>query len=126
MSDRKHNFFLNIIAVGLGLDGLFLLQAALLDDLPGFAMVLYLFFSIITLAIARGFWKRKGWAFLLVSVQLLMSWMGGLIMTIVQMDHGGWGDASIYAYGFLGTNVLIAYLGRRSMEERFRPHLIVH
>ncbi len=126
MNDRIHKLLLNGIAICIGLGGLFLLQAAFLDDHGGFAMVGLLFAAIIKLAVARGFWGRKGWAFLLVSVSLLLSWMLFLILSIVQMDHGGWAEGSPYIYAFLLVNVLIAYLGRRSMEERFRPDLIVH
>ena len=124
VDDRKHNLFLTLIALGLGLKGLYLLQAALLDDMGGFATVGVLFLAIITLAVARGFMKRKGWAFLLVSVGLLAGWMATLILAIVEIDHGGWDAGSVYLYSFLLTNVLIGYLGRRSMEARFRPQAV--
>ena len=126
VNDRIHNLFLGAIAISIGIAGLYLLQAAFLDGYGGFGMIALLFAAILKLAVARGFWKRKGWAFLLVSVSLLFAWMYELVLAIVETDHGGWADGAIHVYAFILVNFLIGYLGRRSMEERFRPHLIVH
>ena len=106
------------------LKGLYLvLDALVLGDHGGFAVVLNLFIAIFVLAVARGFKKRKGWAFLAVSVSLLVGWMWYLILAIFEFDHHGWEGASTSVYLFILSNVLIGYLGRRSMETRFRPHL---
>lgn len=126
MSDRVHNTLLDLIALGIGLTGLVMLIETFTGDVSGFWFGLSFVVALFVLFIARGFKKRKGGAFLAVSVALLIGWMVQLIRAIALFDVGGWAAASGTVYSFLLINLLIGYLGRWSMERRFRPHLEAH
>ena len=126
LSDRVHNLLLDLIAAVLGLGGLFVVAEALfLDEETGFGVFRQLLVGILILAVARGFKQRKGWAFLAFSISLLVGWLVELTRAIVAFEEGGMAAAKAATLSWLLVTLLIAYLGRWSMERRFRPHLDV-
>jgi hypothetical protein len=80
---------------------------------------------VLILVVARGFKRRSGAAFLAVSIGLLLGWLVELIRAIVLFEEGGFGAAKTTVMSWLFLTLLIGYLGRWSMERRFRPHLDV-
>jgi len=126
VSDRAHNLFLDLIAAGLGVGGVYVLADAILfEDAGGFATFRQIIVALIVLLVAVKFKKRRGSAFLAVSVGLLVGWMVELIRAIVLFEEGGFAAAKSTVISFLIVTLLIGYLGRWSMERRFRPHLDV-
>ena len=121
MSDRVHNFLLTLIGVGTGLYALTLLGGAFSGDAGGFAKLWSFLYALFVGAVAVGFIKRQGWAFLVFSVGLLGAWLYEMVLGIVaycdEQPYAG------HAFCFVLVTVLIGYLGRWSMERRFRPHL---
>ena len=79
--------------------------------------------SLFILATAIGFFKQRGWAFLVVSVGLLAGWFVSFIRFVLAFE-GDQGVAGPLALVVV-IMALIAWLGRWSMERRFRPHLDV-
>ena len=126
VSERVHHSILNLISIGIGIYALTLLNEALSGDGGSFATLSWLLVGIFALAVAFGFKKRRGWAFLAVSVALLFGWVTQLVRVIVVYDAGEMGKGHGILLSFLLINVMIAYLGRWSMERRFRPHLADH
>jgi len=116
-----HNFILTVIGVGIGLYSLTLLGGALFGDSAGFAKLSQFLIAIVVAAVAFGFIKRQGWAFLMVSVGLLGGWLYAMVMAIVV--YAADEPASGRVACFLLVTALIGYLGRWPMERRFRPHL---
>ena len=126
VSDRAHNTLLDLLAVGLGLGGIYVLaDIVVFGEESGFGFFRQFLVGLFVLAVARGFKRRKGWAFLVVSVGLLVGWMVQMIRAIVLFDVGGAELAEPTVISFIVITALIAYLGRWSMERRFRPHLDV-
>ncbi|MHC4937826.1 MAG: hypothetical protein ACYTHK_02515 [Planctomycetota bacterium] len=126
MSDRAHNRLLDLIAAFFLLGGLYVVVEALfLGEESGWGIFRQLLIGILIIAVARGFKKRKGWAFLTLSVGLLVGWLVELTRAIVEFTDGGWEAAKLPTFSLLLCTVLIGYLGRWSMERRFRPHLDV-
>jgi len=120
LSDSIHNAILKVLALLLGLWGLVELIEGL--DRPGpFGKIGGLLWGALVILAAVGFFRMRGWAFLLVSVGLLGSFFTNLIALLIAIDRGE--GARGRAFWFVATIVLIGYLGRWSMERRFRPHL---
>lgn len=120
MSDSTHNALVKILAILLGLWGLVEMVEGL-DRSGAFGMIGAVVWGAVVIATAVGFFRMRGWAFLLVSVGLLASFFANLIGFILAVDRGE--GAKDRALWFAVTIVLIGYLGRWSMERRFRPHL---
>jgi hypothetical protein len=120
VSDSFHNAALKLLAMLLGLWGLVQLIEGL--DRPGaFGKITAVIWGILVVVTAIGFFRMRGWAFLLVSVGLLGSFFVTLIDLLLALDRGE--GARGKAFCFLLTIALIGYLGRWSMERRFRAHL---
>ncbi len=120
MSDSIHNAILKVLALLLGFWGLVELIEGL--DQPGaFAKMGALLWGALVILAAVGFFRMRGWAFLLVSVGLLASFFTNLVALLIAIDRGE--GARGRAFWFVVTIVLIGYLGRWRMERRFRPHL---
>ena len=123
MSDSFHNAILKTLGILLGLWGLTRMLEGL-DHSGAFGKIGAVLWGILVIVTAIGFFRMRGWAFLLVSVGLLGSFFTNLISFIEAVDRGvGVKDR---AFWFVVTIVLIGYLGRWSMERRFRPHLDTH
>jgi hypothetical protein len=122
VSDSTHNAILKLLALLLGLRGLVYLIEGL-DRGGAFAKIWAVVFGIFVIWTAVGFWRRRGWAFLVVSVGLLLSFLTGVVTFIMAVDRGE--GVRGHAVALLATIVLIGYLGRWPMERRFRPHLDV-
>jgi hypothetical protein len=120
LSDSVHNAILRLLALLLALWGLVQLVQGL-DAGGAFGKMGGVLWGIFVIWTAVGFWRRRGWAFLVVSVGLLVSFLTGLIGLIRAIDAGE--GAKAKAIALLATIVLIGYLGRWPMERRFRPHL---
>jgi len=116
-----HNFLLTLIGVGTGIYALTLLGGAFSGDLSGFAKLRGFLIAVFVGAVAFGFIKRQGWAFLAFSVGLLGAWLYSMVVGIVAFSAEQ--PVGMHVFCFLLINVLIGYLGRWSMERRFRPHL---
>ena len=123
MSDRVHNVILNLIALFIGIDALIAFGDAFFAGEGAFRMLFRMLLGIFLVLLALGFKKRKGWAFLTVSVWLLVAWMIQLVTMIVVYDAGETGLGHAALINFVLINLMIGYLGRWSMERRFRPHL---
>ena len=123
MSERAHNAFLNLISLGIGIYGLVLLGGAFGGDGGAFATLWGLLLAVLALLVAFGFKRRRGWAFLAVSTWLLFAWLVQLVRVIVVYDAGEVSKGNAILISFVVINLTIAYLGRWSMERRFRPHL---
>lgn len=120
MSDSIHNAILKMLALLLGLWGLVELIEGL--DRPGpFGKIGGVLWGALVILAAVGFFRMRGWGFLLVSVGLLGSFFANLVALLMAIDRGE--GAKDRAFWFVATIVLIGYLGRWSMERRFRPHL---
>ena len=121
MSESTHNVILKLLAAGILVLGLHWFIDGL--DAGGvFGKLLLVAFGVFVVLVAVGFWKRRGWAFLAVSVGLLAGFFVHLIGFIETFDHNGHGHG-FAALELVLNIVLIGYLGRWSMERRFRPHL---
>ena len=120
MSESLHNAVLKLLAILLGLWGLVQLIEGL-DRGGAFSKIGAVIWGILVIVTAVGFFRMRGWAFLLVSVGLLASFFITLIHLILAMDRGE--GAKGKAFWFVLTIALIGYLGRWGMERRFRPHL---
>ena len=126
MSERAHNLILDLLSALLGLGGLYVLAEVLLfGEESGFGILRQLLAGVLILAVARGFKRRSGTAFLAVSVGLLIGWLVELIRAIVLIEESGFAAAKTTVLSWLLITLLIGYLGRWSMERRFRPHLDV-
>lgn len=121
MKDRVHNFLLSLIGVGIGLYALTTLGGAFFGDATGFAKLTGVLYGLFTAVVALGFLKRRGWAFLVVSVGLLGGWLYEMVMGIVVYSNDQ--SPMVHVVCFTLITVLIGYLGRWPMERRFRPHL---
>jgi hypothetical protein len=120
LSDSVHNALLKLLAILLGLWGLVQLIEGL-DRAGAFWKIGAVVWGMLVIVTAVGFFRMRGWAFLLVSVGLLGAFFLNLIRLLLAIDrHEGAKDR---AFWFVATIVLIGYLGRWSMERRFRPHL---
>lgn len=120
MNDSLHNAILKLLAILLGLWGLVHLIEGL-DKAGAFGKIGAVVWGLLVIVTAIGFFRMRGWAFLLVSAGLLGAFFVTLIDMLVAMDRGE--GAKGKAFWFVLTVVLIGYLGRWSMERRFRPHL---
>jgi hypothetical protein len=120
VSDSTHNAILKVLALLLGLQG-FIWFLHGLDATGFFTKLLEVVFGVVVVVTAVGFWRRRGWAFILVSVGLLASLMAALVRLIVSFDTGEHTGSRLLR--FLLVVALIAYLGRWGTERRFRPHL---
>jgi hypothetical protein len=120
LSDSFHNAALKLLAILLGLWGLVQLIEGL-DRAGAFGKITAVIWGILVIVAAIGFFRMRGWAFLLVSVGLLASFFVTLVEFLMAMDRGE--GAKGKALCFVLTIVLIGYIGRWSMERRFRPHL---
>lgn len=121
MSESTHNVVLKLLAAGILVLGLHLFIDGL--DAGGvFGKLLLVALGIFVVFVAVGFWKRRGWAFLAVSVGLLAGFFIHLIGFIKTFDHDSHGHG-VAALLLVLNIALIGYLGRWSMERRFRPHL---
>ncbi|MCK6458796.1 MAG: hypothetical protein L6Q95_02745 [Planctomycetes bacterium] len=120
MSDSIHNAVLKLLAILLGLWGLVQLIEGL-DRAGALGKVSAVIWGILVVVTAIGFFRMRGWAFLLVSVGLLGSFFVTLVDLLMAIDRGE--GARGKAFCFVATIALIGYLGRWSMERRFRPHL---
>ncbi|MFI5402386.1 MAG: hypothetical protein ACHQ1G_05575 [Planctomycetota bacterium] len=120
MSDSIHNAVVKILALLLGLWGLVQLVEGL-DAAAWYGKIGAVLWGAVVVVTAVGFFRMRGWAFLLVSVGLLGSFFTNLIGFLTAIDRGE--GAKDRAFWFVATIVLIGYLGRWSMERRFRPHL---
>jgi hypothetical protein len=120
VSDSFHNAAVKLLAILLGLWGLIQLIDGL-DRAGAFGKITAVAWGILVVVTAIGFFRMRGWAFLLVSVGLLGSFFVTLIDFLIAMDRGE--GAKGKAFCFVLTIALIGYLGRWSMERRFRPHL---
>ena len=126
MRDESHNILILLFAVVLGVAAVVWMVGGVWNASGAFPVLGYLFLGLFNLATGVGFARRRGWAFLVVSVGLLLSWMSCFIMMIIAFDAGLPGVGVSFLFGILGTMALIAYFGRFSMERRFRPHLDIH
>jgi hypothetical protein len=123
VSDKTHDVILKILAILLGLRG-FIFMVAGLGDAGVFYTLFQLAFGAFWICAAVGFWRYRGWAFLVVSVTLLVSFMVYWIRLLIAFDRGtGIGQT---AAALVVVIALIGYLGRYRMERRFRPHLAGH
>lgn len=120
MSDKTHNVILKVLAVLIGLDG-FIFMVAGLGDAGVFYTLFQLVFGAFWICVAVGFWRYRGWAFLSVSMALLVAFMVSWIRLLIAFDRGEGIGAT--ALTLVLVIALIAYLGRYRMERRFRPHL---
>jgi hypothetical protein len=120
VSDSIHNAILKLLAILLGLWGLVQLIEGL-DRAGALGKVSAVIWGILVVVTAIGFFRMRGWAFLLVSVGLLGSFFVTLVDLLMAIDRGE--GAKGRAFCFVATIALIGYLGRWSMERRFRPHL---
>lgn len=123
MSDKTHNVILKVLAVLIGLDG-FVFMVAGLGDAGVFYTLFQLAFGAFWIFVAVGFWRYRGWAFLSVSVALLVAFMVYWVRLLIAFDRGE-GIAST-ALTLVLVMALIGYLGRYRMERRFRPQLDSH
>jgi hypothetical protein len=120
VSESIHNAILKLLALLLGLWGLVCLIEGL-DRGGAFGKIWAVAVGLFVIWTAVGFWRRRGWAFLVVSVGLLLSFLSGVVTLIIAVDRGEGVRARAVALAL--TIVLIGYLGRWSIERRFRPHL---
>lgn len=117
-----HNAIAKALGLLIGLSGLVQLIEGL--DRPGFwAKLFWIVWGALVIAAGIGFFRMRGWAFLMVSVGLLGNFFVSLVQMLMAIDRGE--GVKGKAIWFLATLVLIGYLGRWSMERRFRPHLDV-
>lgn len=123
MSDSIHNAIVKVLGILLALWGLVHMLDGI-DHGGAFSKMGSVLWGILVIATAIGFFRMRGWAFLLVSVGLLGSFFANLVRFIEAVDRGE--GVKDRAFWFVVTIVLIGYLGRWSMERRFRPHLDAH
>lgn len=120
MRDSLHNVILKLLAVLLGLWGLVQMIDGF-DRTGAFSKMGVILWGILVIATAVGFFRMRGWAFLLASVGLLLSFFVNLVDLILAVDAGQ--GVKGRAFWFVISIVLIGYIGRWSIERRFRPHL---
>jgi len=95
-----------------------------LDAKPGvfgtlWAVAVFLFL----LVTAIGFWRYQGWAFVVVSLGLLWGWVTNFIAMVAAFADGHGDVGRPHLFELAGITLIIALIGRWSMERRFRPHL---
>ena len=122
MSDAAQNALLKLFAFLLGIFGLVSMVSGLDAD-GAFAKLWGVVLGGFIIVTAIGFWMMQGWAFLTVSVGLLLSFLTGVVQLLIAVDRGEGVSSRAMCLGV--TILLIAYLGRWSMERKFRPHLDV-
>jgi hypothetical protein len=120
LSDSIHNAILKVLGLLLGLWGLVLLVEGL-DRSGPFGKIGGVLWGALVIVAAAGFFRMRGWGFLLVSVGLLGGFFTNLVALLMAIDRGE-GIKGRW-FWFAMTIVLIGYIGRWSMERRFRPHL---
>ncbi|NJN14788.1 MAG: hypothetical protein HC813_04070 [Planctomycetes bacterium] len=77
----------------------------------------------VALATAVGFWRLRGWAFLLASVGLLVGYLTTFVQMILAFNRQDAAGGKALLEAHLVVIFLIGFLGRWSIERRFRPHL---
>jgi hypothetical protein len=118
-----HNAIAKTLGVLIGLWGLVQLIEGL--DRPGFwAKLFWIVWGVLVVVTAVGFFRMRGWAFLCVSVGLLGNFFVTLVTLLVAIDRRE--GVKEKAFWFVVAIALIGYLGRWSIERRFRPHLDTH
>ena len=120
MNEAIHHLILKLLAVLLAVFGLWYLIDGLATG-GAFARIWAVVAGLFVIWTAVGFWRLRGWAFLLVSVALLVAFPVCLVRLLVAVDTGE--GVQGRALFLVATIVLIGYLGRWGMERRFRPHL---
>jgi hypothetical protein len=112
-----------LIAALLIVSSLFKLLSGAPEWAGAMTTLFYVALQVFWIATGIGFWRQRGWAFLVVSVGLLFSWFVGFVLVLLSMDRGLpiWGPLT----QLLIVMALIGWLGRWDMEKRFRPHLDV-
>jgi len=123
VSDKVHDLLIKLIAIVIGIQGLFTFFGAFGAD-GVFGVLFTLLLGVVILATAVGIWRYRGWAFLLVSVVLLFGFLYYFVEFIRALD--GQGSVSAALTMLILDIVFIGYFGRWSMERRFRPHLDHH
>ncbi|MHC4960025.1 MAG: hypothetical protein ACYTGN_16825 [Planctomycetota bacterium] len=101
---------------------LFLLSGAG-DEAGAFGTLWHWALGVFLVATGVGFWRYRGWAFLVVSVLLLAGWVFKFVNILIAADRGT--PVMPWVMALLANMALIAWLGRWAMEKRFRPHLDV-
>lgn len=117
------NLINKLIAALLIVLGLIFLLSGAGDDAGLFGVLGHWALALLMIATGIGFWRGQGWAFLLVSIALLVEWFIFFIRILVAADKGESVTGPIVL--LLLNMAVIAWLGRWSMEKRFRPHLDV-
>lgn len=121
MGPLMTDFVNKLLAAALFFLGLLYLFGGAGADAGLFSMLCHWAKAIFVMGTAVGFFKQRGWAFLVVSVGLLVGWFVSFIRFVLAFegDQGLVGPLALV----LVMMALIAWLGRWSMEKRFRPHL---
>ena len=112
-----------LIAAGLILGGVVYLLSGAGADAGLFGVLWHWAKALFMVATGIGFWRVQGWAFLVVSLALLIEWFVFFIKILLAADADKAVSGPILMLVF--NMVLIAWLGRWAMEKRFRPHLDV-
>ena len=120
MSDAKHDILIKLIALGMGI-GALIWTAEGLESGGAFAKTGTVAAGIFAICTAVGFARTRGWAFLVVSIGLLVGFLTTFVSWVVSFDTGE--GTMVKLLKLLTVIVLIAYLGRYDIERRFRPHL---
>jgi hypothetical protein len=122
VKDTTHDIIIKVLAVLFGLGAIIRIANSFAGDGGVFSKAFWLLAGLFYLVTAIGFARYKGWAFLVISVSLLIGFLTRLVGFILAIDRGD-GTAGGYAMSIVITVCLIGYLGRWSMERRFRPEL---
>ncbi|MGH7162393.1 MAG: hypothetical protein ACREID_02830 [Planctomycetota bacterium] len=122
MSDKAHSFLVRLLALAVGVFGLVHLVNGL-EGGSGLRVLWVLAVGVLWLATALGLYRFRGWAWLVATLAMLGGCVLNFIRMIAAIDAGRSGDAWSHAWTVVSLALVLAYLGRESMERRFRPHI---
>ena len=120
-----HDLIIKVVGVLCAIGGLVRLYDVFAGDDLLLMRVIWFCVSLLLIGSGIGLVRYRGWAYLVFSALLLLSWIPVFMMMIIGFSTGDTGAGSAMAVQLVLIMAAIAYFGRWSMERRFRPHLDV-
>lgn len=117
------DLLLKAVAILLGGAGFSMLFWGLAESAGAFRAFFGMLGFFVAISTAVGFVRYRGWAFLVASVALLVGYFATFIRMILAFNRHETDAGRTLLIAHVVVIVLIGFIGRWSIEKRFRPHL---